>query len=33
VTLALKNLANSSPHARFNAKKAASSRPELFVTP
>jgi len=33
VALALKNLANSSPHALFNSKEAATSRPELLVTP
>lgn len=33
MTLVLKNLANSSPFDRFNAKEAASNRPELFVVP
>jgi len=33
VTLALKNLANSSPFDRFNSKEAASDKPEVFVVP
>jgi PKD repeat protein len=33
VTLALKNLANSSPFDRFNSKEATSNRPEVFVVP
>jgi hypothetical protein len=33
VTLVLKNLEKSSPHDAFNSKEAASSIPELIVTP
>jgi len=33
VTLALKNLANSSPFDSFRSKEATSNRPELFMVP
>ena len=33
VTLALKNLANSSPYDSFSSREASANRPQLFLVP